>query len=215
MRRFFDIDSPLMRNLVRIFDCMCLSVLWMLFSIPIVTIGASSAAMYRTVSHYIRKDEGHLGSTFLGAFKSDFRRNTLAWLVLMALMFLLLVDALVFRSMVLDGKFLGNLYYLILVLICVAITWCAYLAAYCASFNGSVKEVLRFSALLLVLHPVRALGVFLPILGAAALILIFPALLIVAPAAACWIGSTSLEKVFLQHLRPEDLEKVTQTDQPL
>ena len=212
MKRFFDIGSPLMRNLTRIFDCMCLSVLWILFSVPIVTMGASSAAMYLTVVKYIRKDEGYLWRTFWGAFKENLKRSTLAWLAALALLALLTVDAMVFRSMAISGDFLGNLYWVILVLICVAVTWTAYLSAYCARFNGSVKDVLRFSFILMTYHPIKSLGVFLPILGAAALVLIAPGLLVAAPAVACWIGSVTIEKVFRLHMRPEDLERETGAD---
>ena len=44
MKRIFDIDSPLMNGLMKIGDCICLSALWLLFSLPVVTIGASSTA---------------------------------------------------------------------------------------------------------------------------------------------------------------------------
>ena len=212
MKRFFDIGSPLMRNLIRIFDCMCLSVIWIVFSIPIITMGASSAAMYTTVVKYIRKDEGYLWRSFWDAFKENLKRSTLAWLVAMVVMTLLIVDALVFRSMVIKGEFLGNLYWFILVLICVAVTWIAYLSAYSARFNGSVKDVLRFSFVLMTYHPIKSLCVFLPILVSAALILIMPGLLVATPAVTCWIYSITTEKVFLLHMRPEDLERETGAD---
>ena len=212
MKRFFDIGSPLIRNLTRIFDCMCLSVLWILFSVPIITMGASSAAMYLTVVKYIRKDEGYLWKTFWGAFRENLKRSTLAWLAALAVLALLTVDALVFRSMAINGDPIGVLYWVILVLICVAVTWTAWLSAYCARFNGSVKDVLRFSFILMTYHPIKSLGVFLPILGAAALVLIAPGLLVAAPAVACWIGSVTIEKVFLLHMRPEDLERETGPD---
>ena len=212
MRRFFDFGNPIMRNLVRIFDCMCLSVFWMLFSLPVVTMGASSAAMYTAVVKYIRRDEGYLWRTFWGAFKENLKRSTLAWLPALALLALLTVDALVFRYMAINGDFLGNLYWVILVLICVAVTWTAYLSAYCARFNGSVKDVLRFSFILMAGHPIKSLCVFLPILGAAVLVLLVPGLLVAAPAVTCWVNSVTIEKVFLLHMRPEDLERETGAD---
>ena len=212
MKRLFDFGSPLMRNLIRIFDCMCLSVLWLLFSLPVVTMGASSAAMYLTVVKYIRRDEGYLWRTFWGAFKENLKRSTLAWLAALVLLALLTVDALVFRSMVVNGDPLGNLYWVILVLICAAVTWTAYLSAYCARFNGSVKDVLRFSFILMASHPIKSLYVFLPILAAAALVLVMPGLLVAAPAVACWICSVTIEKVFLLHMRPEDVERETGVD---
>ncbi len=201
-----------MRGLIHIADCICLSILWLAFSIPIVTMGAASAALYKAVYQYIRKGEGYLWRSFWAGFRSDFKRNTLAWLAVLALLVLLVVDALVFRSLYLQGRLMGNLYWVILVLICAAVTWVAWLAAYSARFNGSVRDVLRFSLLLMVLHPVKSLGVLLPILAGAALILIAPVLLLAAPAAACWIGGITMEKVFLLHMRPEDLKKETGAD---
>ena len=49
MHSLFDMDSPLMNGLGKIYDCMMLSVCWGLFSLPIVTMGAASGALYRTV----------------------------------------------------------------------------------------------------------------------------------------------------------------------
>ena len=212
MKRLFDLDSPLMRNLIRMFDCMCLSVLWLLFSAPVITMGASSAALYTTVYKYLRKEKGYLWRTFWGAFRENLKRSTLAWLAVLVLLALLTVDALVLRSMAVSGTPLGNLYWVILVLICVAVTWTAWLSAYCARFNGSVKDVLRFSFILMASHPIKSLYVFLPILAAAALVLVVPVLLAAAPAVACWIGSITIEKVFLLHMRPEDLERETGED---
>ncbi len=212
MRRLFDYGSPLMRNLIRLFDCMCLSVLWLICSLPIVTMGAASAALYTAVYRYIRRDEGYLWRTYWDAFRENFKRSTLAWLVPLGLLVLLVVDALVFRGMLLQGKVLGNLYWLILILICLVLVWAFCLSGYAARFNGSVREILHFSAVLVLLHPVRTVQMFLPMLGGAALLLIFPALLILVPAAVCWIGSITLEKVFLQHMRPEDLERQQAAD---
>ena len=46
MRGIFNIDSPLMSFLVKVFDCIGASILWLLFSLPIVTMGAAGAALY-------------------------------------------------------------------------------------------------------------------------------------------------------------------------
>ncbi len=55
MRRLFDLNSPLMSFLVKAFDCVCLSVLWVLFSLPVVTLGVASAALYTVVHRCLQK----------------------------------------------------------------------------------------------------------------------------------------------------------------
>ena len=207
MRGIFSIDSPVMRVLIKFFDCISVSILWLLFSLPIVTMGAASVALYATVYKYLRRDEGHLWSTFWGAFKGNLRRSTLVWLAALAVLVLLVVDALVFRTLKINGSPIGDIYWVVLVMICAAATWTAYLSAYAARFTGSVRDVLRFGLVLMAAHPVKALGVFLPILAGAAIVLTGPLFIAIVPAAVCWVDSIILETVFLLHMRPEDVEK--------
>lgn len=207
MRGIFSVDSSVMRALIKLFDCICASILWLLFSLPIVTMGAASAALYTTVRRYLRRDEGHLWSTFWGAFRENLRRSTLVWLAALGVLALLAADALVFRGLKLGGSPLGDLYWVILALSCGAVTWTAYLSAYGARFSGRARDVLRFSFILMAAHPVRALGVFLPILAGAALVITGPQWAAIVPTAVCWLNSVVIEQVFLLHMRPEDAEK--------
>ena len=207
MKGIFDIDNPVMTWVIRIFDGICASILWLLFSLPVVTLGASSAALYTTVYRYLRREEGHLWKTFWGAFRENLRRSTLVWLVNAAVLGLLVVDALVFRTMALAVNPFGKIYWVALVLCCIAITWTAYLSAYAARFRGSVRDVLRFASVLLALHPAKAVCVFLPILCGAMLAITAPGVMVIIPTAVCWLDSITLEKVFLLHMQPEDVEK--------
>ena len=94
MRWIFDINNPVMRYVVKIFDCMCLSVLWLVACLPIFTIGAATTAMFAVIHRYIRQEDGGLGKTFWGAFREEFKRTTLCWLVALAILALLALDAL-------------------------------------------------------------------------------------------------------------------------
>ena len=212
MNRLFGMDSPLIGALTRIGDCICLSVLWLVFSLPVFTIGASSAALYAAVYRCLRRNEAGIWKNFWNAFRENFKRSTLAWLAELLVLAVLAVDAAVFRSLKLSGGAMGNLYWVALLLCCVALTWTVYVAAYAARFNGSVREILHFGLVLLRLHPIKALGVLLPLLAGLALSLMAPVMVLFAPAAICWLCSITLEKVFRLHMQPEDLEKETARD---
>ena len=205
-------ESPLMGALMRIGDLICLSVLWIAFSLPVVTMGASSTALYAAVHHCLRRNEAGIWKNFWNAFREDFKRSTAAWLIELFVLAVLTLDAAVFRSIKLSGGAMGNLYWAALFLEAVGLTWAAYVAAYAARFNGTVREILRFGFLLLRLHPIRAMGVMLPILAGLALCLMVPFMLLFAPAVVCWVGSFSIEQVFRLHMKPEDLEKETARD---
>ena len=207
MKRLLDIDNPVIRFIIKIFDCMMLSVLWAVFSLPIITMGASSTALYSAVYHNIRKDEGYLWKSFWTAFKDNFKRSTLAWLPMLAMILFLLYDAMALRLLIKNGNPLGRLFGVIVALLCVSAVWGTYLAAYCARFQGGVKDMLRYSFYLMMSHPLRSLAVIVAVLGALALILVVPGLAVLLPAVAVWISSVFIEQVFLLHMRPEDAER--------
>ena len=212
MNKLFGMDSPLMGGLMKIGDLLCLSVLWLVFSLPIFTIGASSTAMYAAVYHCLRCNKPGLWKHFWNAFRENFKRSTLAWLIELVVLAIFFVDAAVFRSIRLSGGAMGGLYWAALFLEAVALTWTAYVAAYAARFDGTVRDILRFGLVLLRLHPLKALGVMLPILVGLALCLMVPFTVLFAPAAVCWVCSYSLEQVFRLHMKPEDLEKEAEQD---
>ena len=204
MRRLLDINNPIMRFLTAMFDLMALSVLWVVFSLPIFTMGAASTALYSAAYHHVRKGEDYLWNSFFSAFKENFRRSTLIWLVALAILGFLGADALLLRSLILQGYSFGWFYGVTLALVVLALTWTVYLAAYAARFNGTVKEVLRYSFMLLRAHPVKMLCVMVLVMGGMALALTLPATVIFIPATVYWGATFPIEWTFLKHMRPED-----------
>ena len=200
MRWLLNIDNPVMRYIIKIFDCMCLSILWLFFCLPVITIGAATTALYATVHRYIRKDEGHLLRTFWDTFRENWKRSTQVWLVGLAAGVLLLADMLVFRTMALQGQILGNLYWLILLLVCLWITWMIYSFAYCARCHGSAKDTLRHAFLLMILHPLRALTVFVPAASGILVMCMVPGFLAIIPSVMILTCNITLEKVFALHV---------------
>ena len=204
MRRLLDINNPIMRFLTAMFDLMAFSVLWVVFSLPIFTMGAASTALYSAAYHHVRKGEDYLWNSFFSAFKENFKRSTLTWLVALAILGFLGADALLLRSLILQGYSFGWFYGVTLALVVLALTWTVYLAAYAARFNGTVKEVLRYSFMLLRAHPVKMLCVMVLVMGGMALALTLPATVIFIPATVYWGATFPIEWTFLKHMRPED-----------
>lgn len=80
----FNINSPIMQFLTKVADLMILNVLTIIFSIPIVTIGAATAALHSCVEKVL-DDEGTLLKNYFRAFFSNFKQATLEWLLLLFL----------------------------------------------------------------------------------------------------------------------------------
>lgn len=82
---FLQGDTFLSRALSRLIDCVLLSVLWFLSSIPIVTIGASTTAAYSVALKLAFGERPAILPGYFGAFKKNFLRSTAVFLALTAL----------------------------------------------------------------------------------------------------------------------------------
>lgn len=82
--QFFNYDNPVWRFIGKFFDIMILNVLWIVCSIPLFTIGASTTAVYYVTLKLVRDEEGSTTKQFFKSFKENFKQATLIWLLLLA-----------------------------------------------------------------------------------------------------------------------------------
>lgn len=73
MKSFFNANNPIFRICTTIFDIIVLSVLWVISSVPIITIGSSTAALYYSAVKCIRFKEEDTYKNYFQAFKSNLR----------------------------------------------------------------------------------------------------------------------------------------------
>ena len=84
MKKLFDPDSPILRFLTQAAELAWLNILWVVCSLPVFTLGASTAALCTAVRNMIR-ESGHWNSAaFFRAFRDNFKKSTLLWLILLA-----------------------------------------------------------------------------------------------------------------------------------
>ena len=79
--RFNLADNAVTRALSKICDMVCLNILWLVCCIPIVTIGASTTALYSVMLKMVKNEEGYIFRGFFKAFKENFKQSTLMWLL--------------------------------------------------------------------------------------------------------------------------------------
>ena len=94
MNKWFRLDSPIMMGLSRLSDLVIVSFLWFVCCLPIVTIGASTTAMYYVLMKVVRDEEDVKPiPTFFHGFKSNFKQATAMNLISLVLGAILLADA--------------------------------------------------------------------------------------------------------------------------
>lgn len=87
MKKLFRLDAPVFRFLSKVGSLILLSLCWLVCCLPIITVGASTAALFRCCFD-LREDKGNMFRTFFKAFVSDFKLATAVWIIL-AVCFLL------------------------------------------------------------------------------------------------------------------------------
>lgn len=80
MKKIFSMNGGLFRAMTIIYQVLCLNLLFLLTSFPIVTIGASTVALYRCTLKIASGDEPALYRTYMAAFKSNFKQGFVAGL---------------------------------------------------------------------------------------------------------------------------------------
>lgn len=96
--KFFSVDSPLYRFLSRLLDVLKLNFLWILFSIPIITAGASTVAAMSVALKMVDDEEGYIGRSFLKAFKQNWKQGTGLWLITIVAVYAVYLDFQLFEA---------------------------------------------------------------------------------------------------------------------
>ena len=81
MRKGFNPESLIWKPLGALGDLVMLSLLWTLFSVPVVTLGPASAALYDAAVHGIRRKEDTVITRFFAAFRRELREGVLLTLI--------------------------------------------------------------------------------------------------------------------------------------
>ena len=90
--KFFSYDSPLSQVLLKLSYSCYLNLLWLICSLPVFTIGASTTALYSVTLKIVNEREGSLTAQFFKAFRENFRQATVLWLILLGVGALLAGD---------------------------------------------------------------------------------------------------------------------------
>lgn len=94
----FDPDNAFWGFLQKVYDIMYASLLWFVFSLPLITIGASTTALYGLCFSLQEGREGYITKTFVDLFKKQFLKATVVWLLLLTVLGFLYLDAWFFSS---------------------------------------------------------------------------------------------------------------------
>lgn len=181
-----------------------LSILWVVCSLPVVTIGASSTALYYTVVKVVRRDRGSLLQSFFSAFRDNFWQSLTVNMVFLCY-FALLAALAIPRIAVWDGSD-SSLY---LIMGFALLGACPLVLCYpvISRFYHRGMALVRFLILLISRHiHVPLLSVVLLLIGVLA-VASNGAALVFVPGIYAWLQSLLLEPVFQKYSTADGSEQ--------
>ena len=204
-RNLFRPDSGLMITMNQITDCIFLSLFWLLGCFPVVTAGASFAALYDATYRGFRRGEKHPWQRFFTVFKENWKGGILPTLLFLGAFTLLAKAVISLWNAAVYGTvswtlFSAGAFVAVLVLGILSI-----LFPMLSRFDNPLAGLLKNTVLLALAHMPKTLA--LGFVNAVSLLLclryVFP--LFFLPSLAALIGSLFIEPMFRPYMPSEDV----------
>lgn len=96
--KFFSVESFFYRFLMKFLDVLKLNFMWILFSLPVVTVGASTVAAMSVALKMVDDEEGYIGRSFLKAFKENWKQGTILWVITVIACYAVYLDFQLFEA---------------------------------------------------------------------------------------------------------------------
>ena len=201
-----DYNSPFIKILTMIANMIIASLLWLLFSLPVITIVPSCSALYHCVNKIIF-GPGRGNGLFKDFFDS-YKQNLVPGIKLTLL--LLVLAFFIFEGLWTGYQFyrtiLGMLYFGLGIIIALVVgTMVVYIAPVLSRFDAPISSILRMSAYFAMKHPVRSILYVLIMAALAFSIEVMPLALLIVPAVYCDIIRGPLEKDMQQIIEDNNL----------
>lgn len=153
-------------------DLMILNLLWIICSIPIFTIGASTTAVYYVTMKMARDEGSGTIREFFHSFKENFKQATAIWLIMLGVGILLVFDLwfVTENPMAIPGGFQKVMMVVFIAFLMIYLLMATYVFPLQARFYNPVKRTLFNSFFMSIRHLLNTIGILvvdvLVILGA-------------------------------------------------
>lgn len=207
----FNYDNPVWRFIGKLWDVLVVNILWIICSIPVVTAGASTTAMYYVTLKLARDEDGYTIRSFFKSFKENFKQATAIWLIFLLTGMLLAFDVYYFIKMAAPSSLRTIMISVFVAMIFIWSAMFTYVFPLQARFYNPVKRTIFNSFFMSIRHMFHTIGMLA--VDAAILFLsvtYIPQLSIFGVALVAFFNSYMLNSVFSKYMpkeqKPADME---------
>lgn len=204
MENFFSLNNPIMAGILKVMNCLLIGMLYLLCSLPIVTIAASTSALYYTVHKNLKQDRGYPANEFFHSFRENLKQCTYIWIGMLFVSLVFVGDIAIMKAIAENGHMWANSYVIFQGLLLLEMVYAIYVFAYCARIHDSIPNILKNAVFLMIKHPGSFFGVTAILLLGSVIVFILPPSIVIMPVVMMWFISILLEKLFYRYMRIED-----------
>lgn len=206
MEEIFSVDGKAFRFFGKMSDLVILNLLWLVCSIPVITLGASTTALYSVVIKMVKDEESYIVKSFFSSFRENFKQATVIWGILLAVFSLLYVDFFFSSHTPVTG---GELLFIPFAIVAIlTVLTSLYVFPMLAVFRNSIKKTLKNSLYMALAHlPFSAFigliaagpGMLLFLLSGKVMLAIFIDL-VIGIAFFAWVNAHIFVKLFERYM---------------
>ena len=189
--------NPLFSFLNLLGQLILLSILWTVCCLPIITVGASTVALYYTVVKVLRRNQDSLFAAFFREFRSNFLQSLNINMVFLCYFGILAYFAIPRLSAAQSGADIG--FYALVGLAILGALPLSLVYPTISRFYHKGGSLVRFLLMVIGKHPHIVLGCTLLLAVGILLVLSNPAALLFVPGVVCYVQSLLLEPVFRKY----------------
>lgn len=189
--------NPLFSFLNLLGQLILLSILWTVCCLPVITVGASTVALYYTVVKVLRRNQDSLFAAFFREFRNNFLQSLNINMVFLCYFGILAYFAIPRLSAAQSGADIG--FYAPVGLAILGALPLSLVYPTISRFYHKGGSLVRFLLMVIGKHPHIVLGCTLLLAAGILLVLSNPAALLFVPGVVCYVQSLLLEPVFRKY----------------
>lgn len=177
-------------------DLIIISLLWLVFSLPIITLGPSTSALYYATTRRFYHNSQAPRKDFMHSFRMNLKQGVLLTLICIVYGGLIVFDIYVARNGLGDytlPAFYEQVAYVLLIPIILTLP---YLFAYLSRFSTTLRTIIKHSMVFSIIHPFHAIGLLLIAAVSGAVMIVFPPSALLIPVGGAYLCSKWIERDF-------------------
>lgn len=190
------------RIMCAIYDLIILNLFWVITSIPIITIGASTTSLFYCVGKLVRGEDLNILRDYTKSFKVNFKQGTLIWLILLSIYMILYINITFFSELPMVWARIIVYIQFPLLMILVFIT--LFIFPILSRFNSSTTQIFKASLILGVRYFFKCIICLIIFLLGFILIRYIPALILFMLSSLIALGIYAVLNKVLEGYSPED-----------